>query len=310
VTVTLQLDAIPPEIAFWGEGYQDLGHSGRGWTYYSRLGLCPRRFYLAEIEGIRKRRATARDVGSFSHWAKQVYYDAQMTDQGVKAALDGFSRIRKNCASHHANVAAAETMFLSWIDATRSFDIENYKCLGTEVPLKYELGDFEYTARLDCVLMHKRSKAIYVKEFKHWSKTDTYKIMRLPLGGQYLGELFLARQEWGDKAMAVLVDISINKKEPDHFNEPVADDDEGLDRYMSMVKCLWACRGIYESMGWPEWRWSCGYGYAESPGQGCDYTSICMQGKKIDWENLPDGLEYTPINVSNDSVKLGLVAPF
>lgn len=331
-----QRSDLTPAQAFWGDLTPPGGntHSGRGWSFYTRLMMCPRRFYFGEIQDIDverldgSARGKGRDIGTYSHWLKHTFFGemghAPMSEEARDAALAAIDRMRElpGCED---DAAQARELFLGWLEHYSVLDRANYDVVGREVLLSTGVDpstEYEYTSRLDVVLRAKYPKrkpkeraltivpqderVIAALEFKHQTKLSEKMMLAANLNGQLMGELYLAQRhapaDWylpgGEpRAKAIFYDVTVVKKSPDYLREPVVFTDYEMERWQHSCRSAWALRGFYAAQGWPLWHSACQHRYPGDPPNLCDFHQLCLQGEELDLENLPLGLKRRGLKV-------------
>lgn len=282
---------------FWQNEQPPQSHSGFGWSYYSSLELCPRRHYLAHVVGLEHEPelgqptegSGGRTRGWLLHAMKEIYYNAAMSDAGIKDALAHIDRVKQE--PKFANVATdAERVFLAWLENYCEEDRRNYTVRGVEQSVTYRPNvddpeDFAYSCRYDTLLEDTGTpSSIHIFEHKHLRDMRGEMIAGYLNDGQIKGQMWLARRNrvWSKYAFpVVVVDITACTKNPTFYRQRVGFTDDDLRNFGTTMRKVHKLRHVYDAVGWPEFWAACRTPYPGAMVGLCEFFDLCQRGTRL-----------------------------
>lgn len=270
------------------------GPSPRGSTYWTRFLTCPREARLAEI--LRPFRTTqALSTGFAWHLALEMFYTAWMEGANYVAAQEaGFAAIaplKESGEECYVEMYELLARMLTAYFRQYESDFQHWMILAVEETLGVS-EPMEYTARLDLVIMDKRTLAIWPTEHKSaraLQKTivEGYQLNLQVLGQAYLFEKCVDTKELGGVYSGVNVSITTKHKptkknaEPTQFMRiPVLPSPDHLRAFESSIIRWTRLREVFEQEGYPPDFSKCS-GFARGYGQ-CAYFRLCYERPNMD----------------------------
>jgi hypothetical protein len=312
----------------------DTGASPRGSTYRKSLLQCPHEHGLLYEIGLRPEQPSeALTVGLVFHYALQRYYAEILRYQRefVRKWVEkhpedpwGYRGQDAFFFGNHSDAAAvawnsirdlesAPGYLDTWEVVSRVVDRyldfynlrDRWEIVAVEVTVEYYgrmSGSFDYTARLDLVVVDWSDGCLYNVEHKtaRWVSQDLVDFYDLDL--QILGQVWLATNcvDWAKMGLPMFggckINIASKQKTPVLIRHDVLPGVQALQAFERMVGQAETLRGVHEMLGWPKSLGHCA-GYARGYSK-CQFYELCrgypletVKSLKL-WRDPPSGFVF------------------
>lgn len=274
------------------------GPSPRGSTYWTRFLTCPREARLSEILAP-FRTTQALSTGFAWHLALEMFYTAWLEKKSYAEAQEaGFAAIaplKDTGEEGYTEMYELLGRMLTAYFRQYESDFQHWMILAVEETLGVS-EPMEYTARLDLVILDKRTGAIWPVEHKSARALQASIIEGYQLNMQILGQAYLFEKCVDTKAIGGVysgVNVSITTKhkptkknaEPTQFQRvPVLPSPEHLQAFESSIIRWTYIREVYAAQGYPPDFSKCS-GYARGYGR-CPFFTLCYAKPNMDLDEI------------------------
>ena len=195
------------------------GSSLIGHSFVSTYQKCPRRWFLRYVLFIKERYiGKALSFGKAWHTAIEHYYRGEGEEAALRCGLEDLASSEpfyEYADDYTADLERFSRMFAEWLVSVGRPITTSYTILAVEEDMDVELpGGLRYTGRLDDILQHNESGAIFVGEHKSTSFSLEVMERTVAQSDQVTGYVAMWREkhpEDADRMLGGLLDVCYQK---------------------------------------------------------------------------------------------------
>jgi hypothetical protein len=280
----------------------DQGASVAGSTYHKRLLACPFEFGLHQVARLAPtQKAEALDTGWLFHQALEVYYRAiwehqrrrkqEANERGDHCVIDNDFFWGQGAVKGYASAFAAlealegEPGYSEIYPTVRKcveayldqhHQIDKWEIVAIEENIEYH-GAFEYSARLDLVVVDHKDNKLWIIEFKTARYIGKDLVDNYQMDMQILGQVWLLKTCVDTSKLpnfgGVKVCITSKQATPQCVVVDVLPSRHHLEAFERSIRQWTQMRVLLEQAGWPKSLGHCS-GYARGYAK-CTYYDLC-----------------------------------
>lgn len=288
--------------------------SPSGSTTYKRWNTCPRASRLYAL-GVRKSGANtfALEFGDAFHLTLEKYYQlrqqGQPWHQAVANAWQTLLPLRDE-PNYDEFRTTLERCLTSYFELAEK---DCWQVVAIEEDLGYFSAEFDYTARLDLVVIDEADGGLWIVEHKSTKVITADMTQGYLLDLQTLGQIWLLKQcvdlSQYPEFKGVIVNITSKQTTPKHARVYVRATDAHLAAFERSVADRWKMEQFAASLGYPQMLGNCSG--AAHYFKSCSYFDIChgrpdfsLSGiDKLTAEDLPYGFTVTAQDADSDDTE-------